>query len=190
MPPKPKRKDSEDDFLPEDQIESEEEDQEEEWDPEYTEKEPDEEKDKNPVREDDEHDDLPKDSDAEEEEPEVMVYQEDEDEIEPPAPELIRNMQVVAPEDRTTSERLSIFECARILGERARHIDNRARPYIDTKNYTSSLEIAYNELLQKRIPMAVVRNVGQNKVEVWRVREKHTIIPKLPPQEWFMTTIH
>ena len=133
--------------------------------------------------EDEEEDELPVDSDFDEEDHDIVEYVE-EDDIVPPVPELIRNMTVVKPEDRTTSERLSNFECARILGDRARHIDNGARPYIDTTNFTSSLEIAYAELMQKKIPMAIIRHIGNNSVEIWRLRDM--LLPKLPPASHFI----
>lgn len=121
----------------------------------------------------------------------VMDYPDEEavgDEIDPPRPELVKNRKVVDPMRRETSDRLSLYECARVLGDRARHIDNKARPNVDTKNCTGSLEIAYMELMQKRIPMAVIRKVGLGQVEIWRVKEM--IIPKLPPIEYFMIQIH
>lgn len=192
MPPKPKAKP--DEFDDEDQLEDDDFDDEEEPDVDMDADEIVEPKHKKPEKEkdddeedEDEDDILPADSDVEEDDVDVMTYQEDEDEVEPPVPEIIRNMTVIPTQDRTTSERLSIFECARGLGDRARHIDNGARPYIDITNCTSSLEIAYMELQQKRIPMAVIRRVGQNKVEIWRFKEM--TLPKLPPKEWFMITI-
>lgn len=110
------------------------------------------------------------------------------DEIDPPKPELIKMRRVVAPLDRATSERMSLFEVSRVLGDRARHIDNKARPNVDTKNCTSSLEIAYMELMQKRIPFSIIRKVGKGWVEVWRCKEM--TIPKLPPIEYFMIKSH
>jgi DNA-directed RNA polymerase subunit K/omega len=83
---------------------------------------------------------------------------------------------MVKPINRTTSERLSLFEYARVLGERARHIDNGAMPYIDTVNMSSSEEIAYNEIIQKRLPMAVLRRMGSGMVELWEVKDM--IIPQ------------
>lgn len=110
------------------------------------------------------------------------------DEIDPPRPDISKMRRVVAPDLRETSERMSLFEVARVLGDRARHIDNKARPNIDTKNCTGSLEIAYMELMQRRIPFAIIRKVGQGWVEVWRCREM--IIPKLPPIEYFTTKVN
>lgn len=170
---KPKPTKDNDDYVPDDSEGEEEEVVEAEWDPEYGEVE---EKKAVSEEEDVEHDieqDLEHD-----------LGFEDEEEVEPPTTDLVRDYTIVAPEKRITSDRMSLFECTRILGDRSRHIDNGARPYIDISNYTSSLEIAYNELIQRRTPMSVVRHVGNNRVEIWRVREM--TIPKLPPPDKFM----
>jgi hypothetical protein len=90
----------------------------------------------------------------------------------------------VPDDERRSSERLSLPECARLLGDRVRHIDNGAPVYIDITNMTSSQEIAYNELLQKRIPMGILRHIGLGYVERWYLREM--ILPRLPPVETFL----
>jgi DNA-directed RNA polymerase I, II, and III subunit RPABC2 len=191
MPPKPKK---EEDYSDDDAVDLQpDEDEDDEFiDDDYQEdskvehRKKDEDEDKSNDEDELSDDDLPADSDIEDDaskDLDIVEYM-DEDDIEPPVPEIIRNYMVIKPENRTTSERLSNFECARVLGERARHIDNGATPYIDTSNFTSSLEIAYTELVQKRIPMAVIRYVGHNSVEIWRLRDM--IIPKLPPSGFFI----
>lgn len=98
--------------------------------------------------------------------------------------QMTKHFKVVDPEERVTSDRLSLFECARMIGEYAKHLDNGAQTTSDIQNCTSSLEIAYRDLLAKKIPMAVIRHVGQNKVEVWKLKEM--ILPDLPPLSYFM----
>jgi DNA-directed RNA polymerase subunit K/omega len=183
MPPKKQTHDDEviDDVLDESDVESVADD--EEWDAEPVDDAP-----KKATAEDDEEEADDLDALADDDVGVVEYDDLDDQEDEAPSRDLIKTLKIVPAAERTTSERMSNFECARVLGERARHIDNNARPYIDVTNYTSSLEIAYNELLQKRIPMSVVRKVGGGRVEIWRVKEM--IIPKLPPQEWFMVNVH
>ena len=111
-----------------------------------------------------------------------IVY--DDEEIEPPVHEIIKTITVVAPDERRTSERLSIFECGAMIGNRSRHINNGATPLVDASAMTSSLEIAYHELIQKKIPMSTVRTVGKKRVEIWRLSEM--VVPKLGPPEEFM----
>jgi DNA-directed RNA polymerase subunit K/omega len=198
----PKRKDKDEDYgSDEERVDDYDSDEEEVQDPDYQEEhhaEGDLKKKKGRFADDDEdEEEAPEKEEGDEDEDEIEIevdYDMGEDEeagleeIEPPKPELIKVRRVVAPADRTTSERMSLFEVSRVLGDRARHIDNKARPNVDTTNCTSSLEIAYMELMQKRIPFSIIRKVGQGWVEVWRCKEM--TIPKLPPIEYFMIKIH
>lgn len=201
MPPKRSTKPKDDPDSDEERLDDLESD-EDVWDPDYQEehlenKSKEDEDDDEPKQKADD-DDIEKIDDSEDEKDvdadidfDVMDYPDEEaggDEIDPPRPELVKNRYVIPPDERTTSERMSLFECGRVLGDRARHIDNKARPNVDTKNATSSLEIAYIELKQKRIPMAVIRKVGLGAVEIWRVKEM--TLPKLPPIDYFRMTIH
>lgn len=92
--------------------------------------------------------------------------------------------KIITPNDRQSSDYLSKPECARLIGDRTRHIDNGAQPYIDITGMTSSMEIAYNELLQKKIPMGVIRHIGSGYVEIWHMWELN--LPRLPPLEFFL----
>lgn len=203
MPPKRKPQ-NDDDHSDEERLDDQSDEDEEVWDPDYQEEHQTERKKKNTVFEEDGEGEEDAEADGEEAGDEeddtagndvdydidTMEYQDDEvlgDPVEPPTPDIIKKRRVVRPEDRETSERLSMFECARVLGDRARHLENGARPNVDIKNCTSSLEIAYMELMEKRIPMAIIRKVGLGWVEVWRVKEM--AIAKLPPIDYFMVQI-
>lgn len=86
--------------------------------------------------------------------------------------ESIRIVKIVNPLDRITSEMLTGKECGRIIGDRARLLDNGAVPYIKNPlDFASSLHIAREELIQKRIPFAIVRSIGNHRVEYWRLFE-------------------
>jgi DNA-directed RNA polymerase subunit K/omega len=117
---------------------------------------------------------------------EVEEYDDEEEEISRET-KLVKNYTFVKPENRKTSDRLSIFEAGRVIGDRARHLENGASPYIDIKNYTSAIEIAYNELLERRIPFCIMRHVGMKCVEKWHLREMK--LCKLPPIEFFIRSI-
>jgi DNA-directed RNA polymerase subunit K/omega len=194
----PKRKD--DDYQSDEERLDDQSDEEEVEDPDYQEEHHAEADVKKRRGDDDEEEEAKSDDDAEKDDDDEPIEvdidfgagDEEEgqggEEIEPPRPEITKNRKVVAPELRETSERMSLFEVSRVIGDRARHIDNKARPNVDTTNCTSSLEIAYMELMQRKIPFAVIRKVGQGWVEVWRCKEM--VIPKLPPIEYFMTKIH
>lgn len=130
-------------------------------------------------------------SDIELDETEIMTFVDEVEEAEKKGDHIvgtkpegsIRIYTIVKPEDRISSERLSLFECARILGDRARHLDNGAPPYVDTTKLRSSLEIAYTELISKKIPMCIVRHRSATSVEIWRLREM--TLPSIPSIDWF-----
>lgn len=100
-----------------------------------------------------------------------------------PETSLKKYKKVVARDQRRTSNRLSLFECARVLGDRARHISNGAPIYVDDKDCRGEIEIAYLELVAKRIPMSVIRKVGLDYVEIWDLNEM--IIPQIPTIDYF-----
>ena len=130
--------------------------------------------------EDVEHEEDEEEEEEDEEEVENIEESDDED-------ELINNnleLLVVKPENHISSNIMTSYEFARVLGDRARHIENGAPPYIDTKNMTSSIEIAYNEILQKKNPMTIIRKIGNNKVE-WR-NVIDLLPPQLPPKHWLI----
>lgn len=211
MPKKPTKKtqDNDDDYMPSDSIDEQEYDDD-DWDEQDMQGEEDEilddelheledEKKDESDESENEHDadkekTKPKkrvvktDEEEEEEEVSEIIFYEDEDmddETILNESTLIKHCIVVAPNERKTSERCSIFETGRIIGDRARHIDNKAPVYIDATNCASSLEIAYLEFVAKKIPVAVIRKIGRRKVEVWKLSEM--IIPKLPPLDRFIS---
>ena len=54
---------------------------------------------------------------------------------------------------------LTKYEKVRIIGTRAEQLEAGAPPVIDIGNLTSSIEIAENELKERKIPMVVIRNM-------------------------------
>jgi DNA-directed RNA polymerase I, II, and III subunit RPABC2 len=53
---------------------------------------------------------------------------------------------------------LTKFETTRILGARATQIAQGAPIYVDIGNLTDALEIAKKELIEKKIPLKVIRS--------------------------------
>jgi DNA-directed RNA polymerase I, II, and III subunit RPABC2 len=66
---------------------------------------------------------------------------------------------------------LSKFEKARILGMRIQQLTDGALPLIDTKGFTSYIEIAEEELRQKKTPYIIKRRLANNKYEFWSIDE-------------------
>lgn len=83
-----------------------------------------------------------------------------------------------------SSEYLTMFELTRIISDRAAHLDNGASPYIDFSGMQSSIEIAYNECLQRKLPFTVIRNHGKNEDHI---ELRYMNLPlNLPPKHWIV----
>ena len=74
------------------------------------------------------------------------------------------------------SNRISIpiltkFEKPKILGMRIQQLTVGAAPLIDTKGMTSYVEIAEEELRQKKTPYIIKRRMANGKSEYWSIDE-------------------
>lgn len=105
-------------------------------------------------------------------------------ETEPPKSELIRTKKVIPANERCTSDTIGKYEMASIIGFRAKSLENGAKSYIDGKYCSSVLEIAILEAKAKKIPVAIIRKVGNNFVEVWRFSELK--LCPIPPMSNFV----
>lgn len=105
---------------------------------------------------------------AEEDEEIEEVLQDEEKKIDPRS---IKINKIVAPDKRVTSERMTGLEFARLVGDRAAHLDKGAPPYIDTTKFTNTIAIAYTEVKMRLVPFAILRKVGENTYEKWKVKE-------------------
>lgn len=74
-------------------------------------------------------------------------------------------------EERISSNRLTKYEKARLLGTRALQIDNDAPIFVDVDGETSSYEIALKELMEKKIPLTVERILPNGDWEIWSIDE-------------------
>jgi len=83
-----------------------------------------------------------------------------------------------------TPNRMTTYEFTRILGDRARHLDNGAHPYVDVSNMTSSIEIAYTEIIQRKLPMTITRGLGGKTVDILRIMEMD--LPSIAPMRWIV----
>ena len=74
-------------------------------------------------------------------------------------------------EERITSNRLTKYEKAKILGIRANQIDRNAPVMIDIDGEISSLEIAKRELIEKKLPLIIERIHENGDYEHWSIDE-------------------
>jgi hypothetical protein len=84
-------------------------------------------------------------------------------------------INIVAPENRITSDFLKKEEMSHVLSVRATHITNYGIPesMLDiAKNETNYESIAILELINKRTPLLLIRKVGDITYEIWNIREE------------------
>ena len=68
---------------------------------------------------------------------------------------------------------LSKYEKTKILGVRAEQIRHGSKPLIIVHNHiTDELDIAEEELKQRKIPFIIERKIG-NKSEYWKIEDLH-----------------
>ncbi len=72
---------------------------------------------------------------------------------------------------RVTMPYMTKYEKTRIIGYRAGQISNGSVPMIDTSGMHDSIEIAYQELIRKCIPVKIKRFLPDGTYEVWDANE-------------------
>jgi len=83
---------------------------------------------------------------------------------------------VVPSNERTTSEKLSEYEVAELINVRAVNISNGGTIYTDVKNLIDPIEMAKKELIDRRCPLYIKRQIGCNErgvlfIEKWSPNE-------------------
>jgi DNA-directed RNA polymerase subunit K/omega len=77
---------------------------------------------------------------------------------------------LVPPEQRITSECMTLFEYSMAIGTRATHITEGSPIYVDATGLSKARDIAIKELDEKKFPLSISRKVG-HKLEIWEVNE-------------------
>jgi DNA-directed RNA polymerase subunit K/omega len=72
---------------------------------------------------------------------------------------------------RITLPRMTKYEKARLLGQRAKMIEEGSPPFVDLLGETNPIKIAYMELLAKRLPLIVRRPLPDGSCEDWKASE-------------------
>lgn len=73
--------------------------------------------------------------------------------------------------ERVTTNRMTKFEKAHILGVRALQLSMSAPPLVDIEDETDPLKIAMKEMREGKIPFIVRRRLPDNSFEEWDVKE-------------------
>lgn len=72
---------------------------------------------------------------------------------------------------RTTLNRMTKYEFARIVGIRAIQLSEDAQPFVDIGNLTNCGHIAMRELLERKLPFIIRRFFPNGSYEDWPVGE-------------------
>ncbi|ELP88937.1 DNA-directed RNA polymerase I, II, and III subunit RPABC2, putative [Entamoeba invadens IP1] len=73
--------------------------------------------------------------------------------------------------DRTTTKFMTKYEKARVLGTRALQISMNAPVFVNLNGMTDPLQIAMEELKEKKIPFIIRRRLPNGSYEDWKISE-------------------
>jgi DNA-directed RNA polymerase subunit K/omega len=79
----------------------------------------------------------------------------------------INKIYIVDPKDFVCSDVLSCFEYAEIIGTRATQLNAGGKIYVEYGNLEDSDMIAKWELYNRKCPLDIKREVGDDHVEIW-----------------------
>lgn len=82
----------------------------------------------------------------------------------------------VADENRTTKPDMTKYEVTRILGIRAKQLSENAQSLISNVQDKSPIRIAIDELLLKKIPFKIKRQMPYPEYEIWKISELNVTI--------------
>lgn len=83
----------------------------------------------------------------------------------------IHKVDIITPKAfRITTDNMTLAEYTRVISERAAHIANGGKIFIDTLE-SDPIKIAKSELKQKKSPMMIRRYTTRSILELWSVNE-------------------
>ncbi|ORD94232.1 RPAB2 [Enterospora canceri] len=77
----------------------------------------------------------------------------------------------MAQDERVTSNRMTIYEKAKIIGVRACQLGDDAVAFVDVTGMTDAMEIAKKELNEKKLPYIIRRKLPDGSHEDWKLSE-------------------
>jgi DNA-directed RNA polymerase I, II, and III subunit RPABC2 len=84
----------------------------------------------------------------------------------------VHKIDIITPDAfRMTSEILTVAEYTRVISERASHITQGSKIFIDIGLESDPINIAKAELRQKQSPMQIRRYTARNIIEIWSVND-------------------
>jgi len=86
-------------------------------------------------------------------------------------PQVRREIIILAPENRRTSEFMTKFECCNLISLRAKQIEDGGPIFVDEGELTDPREIAKLEIQQRKCPLSIIRYITDTIVEEWDANE-------------------
>ncbi len=72
---------------------------------------------------------------------------------------------------RLTSPYMTRYEYTECVGRRAVMIANGCDPLVDYENMFDPIEIARKEILERKIPLIIIRKLPNGKIEEWSIKD-------------------
>lgn len=74
-------------------------------------------------------------------------------------------------ENKISSNRLTKYECTKVIGLRAQQLASGMPSFVNTHQMTNVIDIAIKELNENKIPFIIRRPLPDGKFEYWRLSE-------------------
>ena len=78
---------------------------------------------------------------------------------------------IVSPSMRRSSEVITKYEFTDVVSNRAKHIENGGRVFVEIEDESCPIKIAEKEIRLKKCPLTIRRLISANIAELWNVNE-------------------
>ena len=82
-----------------------------------------------------------------------------------------KTFTVVKPEDRITSDVMTLYEYTEVISIRAAQIQANAKTFTNVDLLDDPIKMAEKEIYDRKCPLSIKRNINENEVEIWEVNE-------------------
>lgn len=86
-------------------------------------------------------------------------------------PVISREIVIMHPDNRKTSEIMTMYEYTNIISQRAEQVNNGGICFTETEGVSDPIEMARKELHDKKCPLDVLRHITENIYEKWSANE-------------------
>lgn len=82
-----------------------------------------------------------------------------------------RKIKTIAPDQRMTSNIMTLYEFSEIIGIRILQIEKGSPVFTDVEELFDTYDMAIKELFDRKCPLMVIRRTGMYEQEEWKVNE-------------------